>query len=153
MQEPSSGKSGMRNLEGESREYRTLCKVEDSHRDKSCACDTFVAGSDCLVLKSLRDWEPVERFKHVSNMVSLSFQALHHTGMQVRKTRRFCLYQTGAERAVGGGGTHFVLHSHVLCSAVQLRGRCARAGLRGGPDSAEVERSGPHQQHSCHLLL
>ena len=128
--------------------FKTITEIRHSS-----ARDTFIAGSDCLVLNSLWDWEPVERFKQVSNMVSLSFPVLHHTGMQVGKARRFCLYQTGAERVGGWGGTHFVLRSHVLCSAVQLRGCCARAGLRGGPDSAEVERSWPHQQHSCRLLL
>ena len=63
----------------------------------------------------------MEGFKRVNDMVSLSFPMLHHTGIQVGKACRLCLYQTGAERAaVGGGGTHCVLHSHMfsvlLCS-------------------------------------
>ena len=48
-----------------------VCKVEEVRR--SSVCNTFVAESVYLVLNSLWDWEPVERFKEKSDVVSFTF--------------------------------------------------------------------------------
>ena len=74
----NSGESGARNLEAESirnraEEYKRVCKVEDIDRNNMCSArDTFTAESVYLVLNSLLDWEPVERWKQRNDVVSFT---------------------------------------------------------------------------------
>ena len=71
--------SGARNLEAESLRSRVestggcvgLKTVTEIKR--SSERDTFIAESVYLVLNSLSDWEPVERLKQTTDVVSFTF--------------------------------------------------------------------------------
>ena len=75
----NSGESGVSNLEAESIRGRAestggcakMKTVTDIRRSSSR--DTFIAESVYLVLNSLLDWEPLERLKQKTDVVSFTF--------------------------------------------------------------------------------
>ena len=74
----NNGESGARNLEAESMRSRVE-SVEGCVKLKtvtgirwSSACDTFIVEGVYLVLNSLLHWEPVERLKQRSDVVSFT---------------------------------------------------------------------------------
>ena len=74
----NNGESGARNLEAESMRSRVE-SMEGCVKLKtvtgirwSSACDTFIAEGVYLVLNSLLHWEPVERLKQRSDVVSFT---------------------------------------------------------------------------------
>ena len=89
-----SGKSGARNLEAESIRGRAestgRCvqrKTVTEVRRSSAARDTFIAESVHFVLNSLWDWEPVERLKHRSDVVSNTFFQYEESSTVVNATK------------------------------------------------------------------
>ena len=76
----NNGDSGARNLEAESMRSRVenmegcvkLKTVTGIRWSSACECDTFIAKGVYLVLNSLLHWEPVERLKQRSDVVSFT---------------------------------------------------------------------------------
>ena len=66
----------MRVSEAEWRVWEGVCKVENSHRDKTEQCPSYIytiAESVYLVLNSLLDWESVDKFKQRCDVISFTF--------------------------------------------------------------------------------